>query len=158
MIWKLIVSAIALVLVTAGTASAEWIKWYGGNEFDGKNVVNGVSAKSKRWKLRITKWEDGTVQSKLVKYPRQNDYSHYVKRGCTPDFEVLVDGKRKDSSFTVARTAFDPKFQSSIYYFANSKSVMKLADKHNKIVLRDKKYCIDGIIRFNTQGSLDLSW
>lgn len=124
MIKKFIVSVIVLVLVTVGTASAEWYKQYGGNEFDGKNEPNFVSAESKSWMLEITKWEDGTIQSELSKYrpvgPDGLIPSFYRSPvfECTPDFQVLVDGVRRDASFIVSRV------DGNTFHFAFGKAIM----------------------------------
>lgn len=146
MIKKLIASAITLVLVTTGTGNAEWLKEYTTNEFDGKGIFNMVISEDREWAFTLTKWDDGTFRSTLTK--QVNDYP----RRCTPDFEVLVDEMRKDSNFIVARVV-----RSSIYFF-NGKAIKELADKHDKILFRDKEDCIDGILRFNTEGNSDFSW
>ena len=152
MIWKFIVLVIALVLVTAGTGNADlergegaWLKGYGGNEFDGRSVYNVVVSEDLKWSLGVIKWDDGQIDTDIK---RVKNYPVH----CTPDFQALVDGDRKDLSFTVSSV------DRARILFADGKAIMELADKHDKILLRDKEDCIDGIIRFNTQGSLDLSW
>lgn len=169
MIWKFIASVIVLVLVTAGTASAEWYKTRGGNEFDGKNVSNTVSdtVQNGRWDLRITKWENGTIQAKLVKsITRHSLHAPRAVFECTPFFQVLVDGVRKDALFIVSRV------DRHSFHFSYGRAIMELAVKHDKILFRDKTGCTDTldwqpydrrggfgtIIRFNTQGHPDFSW
>ena len=152
MIKKLIASVIALILVTTGTVNADyergeggWVKGYGGNEFDGRNVFNFVVSEDIKWSLGVVKWDDGQIDAGIISV---DDYPFH----CTPDFVALVDGARKDLSFTVSSVDREG------IHFADDKAIMELTNKHNKIVLRDKVDCIPGILQFNTQGHLDLSW
>ena len=145
---NILLGASALAL-TAGTASPEnWNKDYGGNEFDGRSVVNFIMSEDSEWALVLVKWDDGTNQAYLI---ARDSFSIFCMG--KPNFEVLANGVRIGShGFTV----YD--VDGAIVNFRNVEEVIRLADKYDKIILRDAEGCIDGIIRFDTSGSPDFSW